>query len=135
MTMYGLTVRWSLEAAGPEVAQELRDFVRDRSLDRFAGMAGLRFKTWRMVEGKWFEGTYVWESAAARDAFAEADRPAQAAVDGSPGTRIIGSPPVVHEAFEVVGVAEGGAGFASGPGPGPGSLGGPTASGSPSPAS
>lgn len=133
MTMYGLTVRWSLEAAGPEVAQELRDFVRDRSLDRFAGMDGLRFKTWRMVEGKWFEGTYVWESAAARDAFAEADRPAQEAVGGSPGTRIIGSPPVVHQAFEVVGVAEGAAGFASGPGPG--SPGGTTAPGSPSPVS
>lgn len=118
MTMYGLTVRWSLTDAGPDVAQELRNFVRDRSLERFTGMEGLRFKTWRMVEGEWFEGTYVWESAAARDAFAEADRPAQAAVPGSPGTRIIGSPPVLHEAFEVVGVAEGGAGFASGPGPG-----------------
>ena len=129
MTMYGLTVRWSLAEAGPGVAQELRDFVRERSLERFSGMDGLRFKTWRMVEGEWFEGTYVWASAAARDAFAEADRPAQAAPGGSPGTRIIGSPPVLHESFEVVGVAEGGAGFVSGSGPG-----GPTSE-SPTPAS
>jgi len=113
--MYGLTVRWSLADAGPGVAQELRAFVRDRSLDRFTGMAGLRFKTWRLVEGEWFEGTYVWDSAAARDAFAATDR---AGMGDSPGTRIIGSAPVLHEPFEVVGVAEGGAGFTAGPGPG-----------------
>ncbi len=115
MTAYGLTVRWSLADARPGVAQELRDFVRDTSLDRFTGMAGLRFKTWRMVEGEWFEGTYVWETAAARDAFAETDR---AGMADSPGTRIIGSPPILHEPFEVVGIAEGGPGFAAGPGPG-----------------
>ena len=114
MTMFGLAVRWSLADAGPEVAPALRDFVRDRSLDRFTGMEGLRFKTWRMVEGEWFEGTYVWETEQARDAFAEADR---AGMGDSPGTRIIGSPPVLHEPFEVVGVAEGAAGFAAGPGP------------------
>ena len=115
MTMFGLTVRWSLDAADPGVAAALREFVRDRSMARFAGMDGLRFKTWRMVEGQWFEGTYVWESAAARDAFADTDR---AGMNDSPGTRIIGSPPVLYETFEVVGVAEGGAGFATGPGPG-----------------
>jgi hypothetical protein len=118
MTMYGLAVRWSLAGAGPNVAQELRDFVRDRSLDRFTGMDGLRFKTWRMVEDEWFEGTYVWETAAARDAFAETDR---AGMGDSPGTRIIGWPPMLHEVFEVVGVAEGAAGFAAGPGPTPAS--------------
>ncbi len=114
MTMFGLAVRWSLAGAGPDVAPALRDFVRDRSLERFTGMDGLRFKTWRMVEGEWFEGTYVWETAQARDAFAEADR---AGMGDSPGTRIIGSPPVLHETFEVVGVAEGASGFAAGPGP------------------
>lgn len=115
MTMFGLAVRWSLAEAGPDVAQELRDFVRDRSVDRFTGMPGLRFKTWRMVEGEWFEGTYVWESAQAREAFTETDR---AGMGDSPGTRIIGSPPVLYETFEVVGVAEGAAGLAAGPGPG-----------------
>lgn len=112
--LYGLQVRWSLDGAGPEVAQQLRDFVRETSLDRFTGMAGLRFKTWRMVEGEWFEGTYVWETAQSRDAFAAADG---AAIADSPGSRIIGSPPVLFEEFEVVGVAEGGAGFATGSGP------------------
>ncbi len=113
--MFGMTVRWSLAAAGAGVAQELREFVRDRSLERFTGMAGLRFKTWRMVEGEWFEGTYVWETAAARDDFVETDR---AGMHDSPGTRIIGSPPVQYDVFEVVGVAEGAAGFVAGPGPG-----------------
>ena len=114
MTMFGLAVRWSLAEAGPDVAPALRDFVRDRSLDRFTGMDGLRFKTWRMVADEWFEGTYVWETAQARDAFAEADR---AGMNDSPGTRIIGAAPVLYETFEVVGVAEGAAGFLAGPGP------------------
>jgi hypothetical protein len=117
VTMFGLTVRWSLVDAEPGTSAALRDFVRDRSITRFTGMAGLRFKTWRMVEGQWFEGTYVWQSAADRDAFAESDR---AGMHDSPGTRIIGSPPVLYETFEVVGVAEGAAGFAAGPGPGRG---------------
>lgn len=114
MTMFGLAVRWSLADAGPDVAPALRDFVRDRSLERFTGMDGLRFKTWRMVADEWFEGTYVWATAQARDAFAEADR---AGMGDSPGTRIIGAPPVLYETFEVVGVAEGAAGFMAGPGP------------------
>jgi len=116
--MFGLTVRWSLEGVRKGTAEELRDFVRTRSLERFTGMEGLRFKTWRMVEGEWFEGTYVWATAAARDAFAEADR---AGMADSPGTRIIGTPPVLHESFEVVGVAGGAGGFLAGRGPGPGS--------------
>lgn len=113
--MYGLAVRWSLEGTGPETAEALREYVRSTSLQRFTGMAGMRFKTWRMVEGAWFEGTYVWASAEERDAFAEADR---ARTAESPVTGIIGAEPVVYQAVEVVGVAEGGAGFASGPGPG-----------------
>lgn len=112
---HGLTVRWSLADAGPGVAQELRDYVRETSLQRFSGMPGLRFKTWRMAAGEWFEGVYVWDTAEARDDFAAADRVGAA---DSPVTRIVGSPPVLHEVCEVVGVAEGAAGFAAGPGPG-----------------
>ena len=113
--MYGLAVRWSLAEAAPDVADRLRDFVGGRSLERFTGMAGLRFKTWRMAEGAWFEGTYVWASAEARDTFVATDR---AGMPDSAGTRIIGSQPVLYEPFEVVAVAEGGAGFAAGAGPG-----------------
>ena len=113
--MYGLTVRWSLTEA-PEGAEEaLRSYVTGTSLARFSAMDGLGFKTWRMRAGEWFEGTYVWRSAAERDAFAE-----QFAATGSdnPGSQLIGSAPQLIEPFEVVAVTEGLAGFTKGPGPG-----------------
>ena len=72
-------------------------------------MDGLRFKTWRMRPGEWFEGCYVF-----------ADRRGPGGVPGdasppapptSPGSQIIGSAPVLIEACDVVAVAEGGDGF------------------------
>jgi hypothetical protein len=113
--MFGLTVRWSLADAGEGVAGKLREYVTGQSLARFSGMPGLRFKTWRLRDGEWFEGTYVFDTAAARDEFLAAF--AETAPT-SPGSQIIGSAPVLMEPFEVVAVAEGGAGFAQGPGPG-----------------
>lgn len=113
--MYGLAVRWSLGPARADVAGELRDYVRESSLARFTGLSGLRFKTWRMVAGEWFEGTYVFDTAEARDDFA-AQFTATAAA--SPVSEIVGAPPTLLEPFEVVAVAEGGSGFAAGPGPG-----------------
>ncbi len=115
--MYGLTVRWSLEAAPEDVAGTLRDYVQDSSLARFSGMPGLSFKTWRMRPREWFEGTYVFATAEARDGFRE-EFTAQAPTTS--GSVIIGSTPSAIETFEVVAVAEGGAGFAAGPGPGGG---------------
>jgi hypothetical protein len=115
--MYGLSVRWSLVDAADDVATRLRTYVCEQSLARFSALEGLRFKTWRMVEGEWFEGTYVWAGAGARDGFEASFR--QEAAD-SPGSLIIGSAPVLIEPFEVVAVAEGPAGFAAGPGPGEG---------------
>src|SRR4051812_43189802 len=114
--MYGLTVRWSLENVDADVAGRLRTYVVGTSLDRFTGMPGLRFKTWRMRAGEWFEGTYVWATAEERDAF-QATFTLEA--PGSPGSRIVGAEPILIEPFEVVAVAEGAAGFAAGPGPEP----------------
>ncbi len=113
--MYGLSVRWSLTAAEQSVPQQLRDYVVGSSLARVTGLEGLRFKTWRMRAGEWFEGTYVFETAAARDQFA-ATFAEQAPT--SPGTALIGSNPIFIEPFEVVAVAQGAAGFVAGPGPG-----------------
>jgi hypothetical protein len=110
--MLGLTVRWSLAEAPAAVADELRTYVAESSHERFTGMDGLRFKTWRMVPGAWFEGCYVFESAAAREAFQV--RFAATAAE-SPGSAIIGSPPVLIEPCEIVAVAEGGAGFRAAP--------------------
>lgn len=115
--MYGFTARWSLAGAPEGVEDALRDYVHHTSLARFTGLEGLRFKTWRMRAGEWFEGTYVFADRATRDAFA-----AQFARDaaGSPGSRLVGAPPQLQETWEVVAVAQGGAGFAAGPGPGEG---------------
>lgn len=114
--MYGLTVRWSLRDASADTAERLREYVVGTSLERFTGMPGLRFKTWRLRAGEWFDGTYVFATAHARDAFEENVRAGAAT---APGTQIVGAPPAAVEHFEVVAVAEGGAGFAAGPGPGP----------------
>lgn len=119
--MYGLTVRWSLTGAPDGVDDALREYVHGTSLERFTGKAGLRFKVWRTRPGEWFEGTYVFATAAARDEFAATF--AAGAAD-SPGSQLIGSAPMLQESFDVVAVAEGGEGFAAGPGPGAGSAAG-----------
>ena len=110
--MHGLTVRWSLETAPDGVEKLLADYVADSSFDRFQGMPGLRFKTWRMRPGEWFEGCYVFESDAARDHFEREFREVRATATVS---HIVGSVPVLIEPCEVVAVAEGGAGFAAAP--------------------
>ena len=110
--MHGLTVRWSLEQAPQGVEQELADYVAGTSHARFTGKAGLRFKTWRMRPGEWFEGTYVFETPEAREEFQEMFTATAADAQGS---RIIGAPPALIEPWTVVAVAEGGAGFLATP--------------------
>jgi hypothetical protein len=106
--MLGLTVRWSLADASPGVEQALASYVEETSHARFSGKEGLRFKTWRMRPGEWFEGCYVFESTAAREEFQE-EFTASAAE--SPGSQIVGSAPVLIEPCDVVAVAEGAARF------------------------
>ena len=110
-----MSVRWSLKDAEASVAQQLREYVANISLARFTGMPGLHFKTWRMVEAEWFEGTYVFATREDRDQFLAGFMPGEAS---APGSLIVGSTPIAYEPFEVVAVAEGGAGFAAGAGPG-----------------
>ena len=110
--LVGLTVRWSLAGAPAGVEQALADYVAETSHARFTGKDGLRFKTWRMRAGEWFEGCYVFVDEAARAAF-QAEFTASAAE--SPGSQIIGSAPVQIEECAVVAVAEGGAGFLAAP--------------------
>ena len=112
---YGLSVRWSLERAAGGVETALREYVVGTSMARFAVREGLGFKTWRMRPGQWFEGTYVWDSRDARDVFAEAFAVEAAR---SPVSRLVGSPPLWIEPFEVVAIIEGPGGFREGAGPG-----------------
>ena len=112
---YGLAVRWSLDEAPRAVAEDLREYVVGTSMARFMFLDGLAFKTWRMREGEWFEGTYVFDTARDRDDFRSQFETTAAT---SPGSRLIGSAPVSIEDFEVVAIAEGPAGFRRGAGPG-----------------
>ena len=110
--MLGLTIRWSLEGAPDGVEEELASFVAETSHARFTGMAGLRWKTWRMVRGEWFEGSYVFATSEARADFQ------RAFIEGaaeSPGSQMIGSPPILVEACDIVAVAEGWDGFVAAP--------------------
>ncbi|QZY28461.1 hypothetical protein [Nocardioides coralli] len=108
--MRGLTVRWSLVDAPDDVAEELATYVEESSHARFTGMKGLRFKTWRMRRGQWFEGCYVFATDEDR---AEFQRTFSQGAADAPGSQIIGSPPVLIEECDVVAIAEGQDGFQS----------------------
>ncbi len=104
----GLTVRWSLADAPAGVDRALADYVAETSHDRFSAMPDLAYKTWRTVPGEWFEGCYVFADEASRASFQETFTTGAA---DAPGSRIIGSPPILIEACAVVAIAEGGSGF------------------------
>ncbi len=112
---YGLAVRWSLKEAPSGVAGQLREYVLGTSLARFMFLDGLSCKLWRMVEGDWFEGTYVFATAADRDAFRS---DFEVGALASPVSKLVGSGPITIEAYEVVAIAEGPAKFRRGAGPG-----------------
>lgn len=109
--MFGLSVRWSLADAPADTLAALRAYVEDESFTVFAGLEGLRFKTWRAREGEWFEGTYVFVSSEAREAFQTSFTARASEV---PGTKLIGVQPSI-EPFEVVAVVRGPSGFRSSP--------------------
>lgn len=106
--MHGLTVRWSLADSEPGVEERLAAYVEETSHARFTGMAGLRFKTWRMRPGEWFEGCYVFATEEERARFQD-DFTAVAAT--APGSVLVGAPPELIEPCVIVAVAEGADGF------------------------
>jgi len=110
--MHALTVRWSLTDAPDGVEEKLAAYVAETSHARFSGMEGLRFKTWRCRPGEWFEGCYVFVSDEARAEFQAAFTETAAE---SPGSKLIGSAPVLIEECDVVAIAEGWDGFAATP--------------------
>ena len=110
--MKGLSIRWSLADAPAGVEEELATYVAETSHARFTGMAGLRFKTWRVRPGEWFEGLYLFATDEARAAFQEEFT---AGAADAPGSRMVGAPPVLIEPWDVVAVAEGWEGFEATP--------------------
>jgi len=111
---FGLTVRWSLADAPDQIAEQLREYVVGTSMAKFMFLDGLAFKTWRMREGEWFEGTYVFDTVRDRDDFRATFEEGAAE---SPVSQLVGSSPAAIEDFEVVAIAEGPAGFRRGAGP------------------
>ncbi|MGN6724008.1 MAG: hypothetical protein ACTHJM_15480 [Marmoricola sp.] len=111
-SMSGLTVRWSLAGASDDTAARLAEYVEQTSHERFEGKEGLRFKTWRMRPGEWFEGCYVFESDSARAQFQ--DEFTKVAAE-SPGSVIVGASPILIEPCMVPAIARGGSGFVSAP--------------------
>jgi hypothetical protein len=108
--MAGLTVRWSLADAPAGAEDALAAYVEETSHARFTGMEGLRFKTWRMRAGEWFEGCYVFADDGARDGFQATFTEIAAE---APGSQLTGSAPILIEPCTIVAVAEGAAGFAA----------------------
>lgn len=106
----GLVVRWSLTEAPDGVEDELSAYVAGTSHAKFTGLAGLSYKTWRMRRGEWFEGTYVFATDQARAQFQAAFA---AGAAEAPGSKIIGSAPVLIEEYDVVAIAEGWDGFST----------------------
>ena len=106
----GLTVRWSLAQAPADAAEKLRTYVADSSHARFEQLEGLRFKTWRMREGEWFEGDYVFVDDLSRRAFVDSFAPG---ADTSPGSQLTGAGPILIEESEIVAIAIGPAGAVS----------------------
>lgn len=109
---HGLSVRWSLVDTPAELLGELADYVESESYARFSGHEGLRFKTWRARAGEWFEGTYLFVDDAQRADF-QASFEAKAAE--TPVSVMTGGAPILIEAWDVVAVAEGRAGFLASP--------------------
>jgi hypothetical protein len=89
-------VLWTL-ADSKTTIEELRRYLRDESVDAFAGVPGLRFKAWFSDEAtdRW-GAVYLWESREA----AEQELPSRA-------QELIGKPPDIGEEFDVEATIEG----------------------------
>jgi hypothetical protein len=89
-------VLWSL-ADSPATIEELREYLRNESVDAFEDVPGLRFKAWISDKpGERWGAVYLWESAEA----AEALTPSRA-------RELIGKDPELAETFDVEATVEG----------------------------
>ena len=100
--MYGLTISWSLMDTPTDTGAQLRDYVRDSSVERFTDMPGLIQKTWQLNERGFFSGVYIWSSPEHRARFLEGFR-----ANPSPVTQLVGNSPDVIQEWELIGVAVG----------------------------
>lgn len=89
-------VTWDLDGTQTTI-EELREYLRDESVDAFSKVRGLRFKAWfsDAAANRW-GAVYVWEDA---DAAAQ-KLPSRA-------RELIGKDPDVQEVYEVEATVEG----------------------------
>ncbi len=89
-------VLWNLADSKTNI-EELRRYLRDESVDKFAEVPGLRFKAWISdeVTERW-GAVYVWESREAADQ----ELPSRA-------RELIGKDPEILEEFDVEATIEG----------------------------
>lgn len=89
-------VTWDLDGTSATI-EELREYLRDESVDAFSEVRGLRFKAWFSdAESNRWGAVYVWEDAAS----AQQKLPSRA-------RELIGKDPDVVEQFDVEATAEG----------------------------
>jgi hypothetical protein len=89
-------VLWSLGDSETTI-EELREYLRNESVDAFADVPGLRFKAWISDEvGERWGAVYLWETVA------DADQPVP-----SRARELIGKEPDLAETFDVEATIEG----------------------------
>ena len=98
-TLRAMRVRvvwWELDGSETSIA-ELREYLRDESVDAFGAVEGLRLKLWIADEerNRW-GAVYLWESAEA----AQQELPSRA-------RELIGKEPDIGEEFDVEATIEG----------------------------
>lgn len=99
MTLYGVTVRWSLHATPNGVAEQLRAHVTLAAAAP-GGLPGLHQTLWTLREGGSFGVTYIFRSEPAR---AESVRRIRA--QGSPVATILGHSADAIEEFDILAIA------------------------------
>lgn len=98
--MYALLVTWDLSDGSRASFEELRAYLRERSIPRFEQMPALRQKTWisNPETGQW-GAFYLFETAEQRQAVVES-------LDSSPVVELTGKR-ASFQAFDVEAVVEG----------------------------
>ena len=107
--MNGLTVRWSLEGAPDGVEAALATYVAETSHARFSEHARAALQDLAQRAGG--SGSRAATSSRTTPRGGSSRTPSPPAAAESPGSQIIGSPPILIEPCVVVAIAEGAAGF------------------------
>lgn len=66
--MYALLLRWNLAGKDPEMLDELRQYIRDKSWERYRTVRHLAGKSWLSNPDPFeFAAFYLWETVEARE--------------------------------------------------------------------